>query len=101
MTLSCINGGVEILPVVATGFLRLVTHLKVFRNPTPLRAAVEFLDGLLAQHDEEWRHCRQLCLDKSLTANDVSEALPKPVPLLDYPNRLISRKLVYKSGFYV
>jgi len=76
------NGGIEILPVVATGYLRLVTHPKVFREPTPLIDAIKFLDGLLAHAGismgesgiHEWNACRQLCLDKNLTANDVSDA---------------------------
>ena len=76
------NGGIEILPVVATGYLRLVTHPKVFREPTPLLDAIKFLDALLAHAGvsmselgiDEWNMCRQLCLDKSLTANDVSDA---------------------------
>ena len=77
------GGGFEILPVVATGYLRLVTHPKVFSNPTPLLDAMNFLDALLdhpgvSMSDigiEEWRQCRQMCLDKELTANDVSDAL--------------------------
>ena len=76
------NGGLEILPVVATGYLRLVTHPKVFREPTPLKDAIGFLDALLAHPGvsmselgiEEWNACRQMCLDKKLTANDVPDA---------------------------
>jgi toxin-antitoxin system PIN domain toxin len=76
------NGGLEILPVVATGYLRLVTHPRVFREPTPLTDAISFLDALLAHAGvsmselgvEEWNACRQLCLDKKLTANDVPDA---------------------------
>lgn len=76
------NGSLEILPVVATGFLRLVTNSKVFREPTPLTDAIGFLDALLAHTGvsmselgiEEWNACRQLCLDKNLIANHVSDA---------------------------
>ena len=32
----------EILPMVATGFLRLVTHPKVFVQPTPVSEATGF-----------------------------------------------------------
>jgi uncharacterized protein len=73
---------VDILPVVATGYLRLVTHPKVFPKPTPLSKAVEFLDYLMDQRGvgmsdaglAEWRQCRQFCLDKNLSANDVSDS---------------------------
>lgn len=34
---------------VMSGFLRVVTHRKVFRTPTPLERALEFLDELAAQ----------------------------------------------------
>ena len=72
----------DILPVVATGYLRLVTHPKVFVNPTPLSDAVSFLDRLMDQPGvgmsdaglAEWRQCRQFCLDKKLSANDVSDS---------------------------
>src|ERR1700679_1155193 len=74
------NGGIEIYPVVATGYLRLVTHPKVLREPPPLIDASKFLDGLLAHAGvsmsesgiDEWNACRKLCLDKNLTANDIS-----------------------------
>lgn len=77
------NGGLDILPMVATGYLRLVTHPKVFREPTPLIDAINFLDSLLAHEGvgmselgiAEWNACRQLCIDKKLKGNDVSDAL--------------------------
>jgi hypothetical protein len=74
--------GIEILPIVASGFLRLATHPKVFREPTPLERAAAFLTGLLSHPSvevrsigrDEWHACQQLCLDKQLTGNDVSDA---------------------------
>ena len=36
-----------LLPMVATGFLRLVTHPRVFVTPTPLEDAQAFLDAVL------------------------------------------------------
>lgn len=76
------NGGIEILPVVAASYLRLVTNPKIFREPTPLIHAIAFLDRLLAHEGvgmgemgiAEWNACRQLCLDKNLTANAVPDA---------------------------
>jgi len=76
------NGGIEILPVVAASYLRLATNPKIFREPTPLNDAIAFLDRLLAHEGvsmsemgiAEWKACRQLCLDKNLTANAVPDA---------------------------
>jgi hypothetical protein len=41
---EAINGGssLAILPMVASGFLRLVTHPKVFLAPTPINEALKF-----------------------------------------------------------
>lgn len=39
---------VLLLPMVVTSFLRLVTHPKVFAPPTPINAAVGFIDAQLA-----------------------------------------------------
>ena len=36
-----------ILPMVASGFLRLVTHPKVFIEPTPIKSAQSFVHVLL------------------------------------------------------
>jgi toxin-antitoxin system PIN domain toxin len=79
---SATNGGIEILPVVAASYLRLVTNPNIFREPTPLVDAIAFLDQLLAHRGvsmsemgiAEWNACRQLCLDKNLTANAVPDA---------------------------
>jgi hypothetical protein len=76
------NGGLEILPVVAASYLRLVTNPKIFREPTPLTEAIAFVDRLLAHEGvsmsemgiAEWNACRQLCLDKNLAANAVPDA---------------------------
>ncbi|MBV8305977.1 MAG: VapC toxin family PIN domain ribonuclease, partial [Gammaproteobacteria bacterium] len=46
---GCATGGsIEVLPMVAAGFLRLATNPRVFPSPTPIRAAVNFIDSLLA-----------------------------------------------------
>lgn len=75
------GGGLEILPMVAVGFLRLATHPKVFVNPTPIEEAISFLDKLLGAPGvempelcREWTALRQLCRDRKLSANDVSDA---------------------------
>lgn len=76
------NGGIQILPMVAAGFLRLVTNVKVFVRPASPEQATEFLDLLLAlpgvQMPEigraEWEACQQLCREKNITGPDVSDA---------------------------
>jgi predicted nucleic acid-binding protein len=46
---ECETGGsIEILPMVAAGLLRLATNPKVFVSPTPIDAAIAFVDSILA-----------------------------------------------------
>lgn len=79
---GCAKGArLDILPMVASGFLRLVTHPKVFAQPTPTDAAVAFLDALLARPGvempalgREWAGLRRLCLDAGLCGNDIPDA---------------------------
>ena len=73
--------GLLLLPMVVASFLRLVTHPKIFVSPTPVAAAVGFIDALLAapgvrmpEAGAEWPRLRALCLDKDLRANDIPYA---------------------------
>lgn len=75
------GGDLQILPMVVVGFLRLVTHPKVFVNPTPIEDAIAFVDKLLSspgvevpELGGEWSTLRQFCREKELSANDVSDA---------------------------
>ena len=68
------------MPVVS-GFLRLVTHPKVFSEPSSSAQAVDFVDWLLEEpsvvlhsNASEWPAFRQLLLDKHLSANHVPDA---------------------------
>jgi toxin-antitoxin system PIN domain toxin len=68
-------------PMVVASFLRLVTHPKIFRHPTPIAQALQFIDVLLASPGvkqaalgAEWPALRQLCTDKALSANDIPDA---------------------------
>ncbi|MBI5937061.1 MAG: PIN domain-containing protein [Betaproteobacteria bacterium] len=70
-----------ILPMVAAGFLRLVTHPKVFLQPTPIEAAQAFLRALLDAPGvvllplgEEWPLFEQLCARRSLSGNAIPDA---------------------------
>ncbi|WP_118181155.1 TA system VapC family ribonuclease toxin [Paraburkholderia phosphatilytica] len=68
-------------PMVTSSFLRLVTHPRIFKEPTPISAALEFVDAILdapgvAQPEigREWKKLRDLCISKSLNANDLPDA---------------------------
>ena len=68
-------------PMVIASFLRLVTHPKIFVQPTPMIDALHFIDALLeatgiepAMPGGEWPILRQLCVDKALSNNDVPDA---------------------------
>lgn len=68
-------------PMVTASFLRLVTHPRIFLQPTPVRDATAFLDALMESPvvhvpvlGDEWEVLRRLCLDKNLAANDLPDA---------------------------
>lgn len=79
---QCATGNsLKLLPLVVASFLRLVTHPKIFIDPTPINDAVAFVDALLAvpgvempSVGAEWPLLRQLCLDKQLKANHLPDA---------------------------
>jgi toxin-antitoxin system PIN domain toxin len=75
------GGSIEILPMVAAGFLRLATNAQVFVTPMPIGAAIEFIDSLLAipgvdmpELGREWPALRQLSREHDLAANDITDA---------------------------
>ncbi|MFM7511949.1 MAG: TA system VapC family ribonuclease toxin [Cyanobium sp.] len=72
--------GLALLPMVAAGFLRLVTHPRVFVEPMPLAAAQEFLAALLATEgvvllplSSEWPLLEPLCRQHQLVGNAISD----------------------------
>lgn len=74
-------GGVVLLPAVVAGFLRIVTHPKVFVKPTPGEHAWNFINALRAHSsvairelDTPWEILREIMLTKRLTGNDVPDA---------------------------
>ncbi len=79
---DCEDGeSLEILPMVAAGFLRLATHPKVFKVPTPIGGAIAFIDALLARPGvqmpeigREWPSLKQLAREHALVANDLTDA---------------------------
>ncbi|MBK6630503.1 MAG: PIN domain-containing protein [Betaproteobacteria bacterium] len=76
-----LGDGLKLMPMVAASFLRLVTNPRIFVRPTPVDAAMGFLDSLLAvpgvempSLGAEWPMLRQLCREKKLAANDIPDA---------------------------
>lgn len=75
------GGSFTLMPMVLASYLRLVTSPKIFKVPTPIDAAIRFVDALLAADGvtlaslgAEWPKLRQLCIDKRLRANDLPDA---------------------------
>jgi uncharacterized protein len=79
---ACESGSsIEVLPMVAAGFLRLVTNARVFPDPSPIKEALAFIDALLAvpgvempESSREWPTLRRLCLDGKLAGNAIPDA---------------------------
>lgn len=89
------------MPMVAAGFLRLVTNRRVFPDPSPIKQAVEFVDAILAtpgvempDGGREWRTLRRLCLEQQLSGNDIPDAwIAAAVRVLN------SRLVTFDRGF--
>jgi hypothetical protein len=68
--------------LVSSAFLRVVTHPRVFRTPTPLEAALEFVTVLRAQPNcvlvqpgaRHWEIFERLCREAGVKGNLVSDA---------------------------
>ncbi len=70
-----------LLGTVVTGFIRITTHPKIFREPDPLQDVTHFVDSLLAcpgvqyqAHGAAWSHLRQVCLAQQAQGNLVTDA---------------------------
>ena len=73
--------GIKLQPMVLTSFLRLVTHPRVFVEPTPIAEALRFIEALLAspgverpELGSEWPVLCKLCADAKLSANAIPDA---------------------------
>jgi len=75
-------GAFGLTPIVLSGFMRVVTHRKVFRTPAPVGDAIEFVDALMmapqaviirpgARH---WDIFTNLCLEARATGNLIPDA---------------------------
>jgi toxin-antitoxin system PIN domain toxin len=69
-------------PIVLSGFLRVVTHPRVFKEPTPLGSALAFVEGLRASPasmivvpgPRHWAVFTDLCERVHAVGNDVPDA---------------------------
>ena len=68
--------------LVLSGFVRVVTHPRVFKQPTPLDIALDFADGLrshenavaVAPGERHWSIFTRLCRDAGARGNLISDA---------------------------
>lgn len=68
--------------LVLSGFLRVVTHPRVFLQPTPLARAIEFTNAVRAQPNcvlvspgaGHWEHFTRLCLAAGAKGNLIADA---------------------------
>lgn len=71
-----------LLDLVLSGFLRVVTHVRVFKTPTPLDVALAFVDELRAQPNcvlvhpgaRQWGIFERLCREVGAKGNLVADA---------------------------
>ena len=75
------GGGFSVLPMVAAGVVRLVTHPRVFRVPTPTAEALSFVRAVLDAPGverralgAEWEPFADLCRTHHLRGNAVPDA---------------------------
>jgi uncharacterized protein len=70
-----------LLPMVAAGFVRVVTHRRIFPVPTPTAEAIAFIRVLLEAGGAtmlglgpEWTHLAQLSVEHGLAGGDITDA---------------------------
>ncbi len=68
--------------IAASGFLRIVTHPRIFREPTPISVAVDFIERLLKSPaseivipaDRHFEIFTSYCRELALKGNDIPDA---------------------------
>lgn len=70
-----------LMGTVVTGFLRITTNSKIFRETDPLQDVIDFIDSLLScpgvqfqPQGASWPHLRQVCLAQQATGNLITDA---------------------------
>jgi uncharacterized protein len=81
--LQAANGrnSLMLLGTVVTGFLRITTHPKIFKETDPLPHVTDFVDSLLScpgvqfqPQGTNWPNLRQVCLTQQVSGNLVTDA---------------------------
>lgn len=74
------GGSIEILPMIAVGFVRLVTNARVFPLAVGAGAAHAFVRSILTvpgasmpRLGPDWGAFEKLCVDLKLSGNDISD----------------------------
>lgn len=68
-------------PIVGSGFLRVVTHPRIFKEPSPLATALDFLEELhrspavtrIVPGRRHWQLFTELCTQVDATGNRVPD----------------------------
>ncbi len=74
--------GVAVSDLVLSGFLRIVTHSKVFKDPSPISVALEFVEDfrereevhVLSPRNGHWKIFTDLCRKTETRGNHVPDA---------------------------
>lgn len=74
--------GVAVTDLVLSGFLRVVTHPRVFKEPTPLREALDFAEDMrrrkhvkvLHPGENHWDIFSRLCGEADARGNHIPDA---------------------------
>jgi uncharacterized protein len=74
--------GVGVTDLVLSGTLRVITHPRIFRTPTPLRAALDFVEDFRARDEvhlfapgpDHWQVFTELCRKVGAKGNLVPDA---------------------------
>jgi toxin-antitoxin system PIN domain toxin len=74
--------GIAVSELVMSGTLRIITHPKIFKEPTPLEAALEFIEDfrsranvhILAPGENHWLIFIELCRKGDARGNLIPDA---------------------------
>lgn len=74
--------GVAVSDLVLSGFLRIVTHSKVFKDPSPISVALEFVEDfrereevhVLSPRNGNWKIFTDLCRNTEARGNHIPDA---------------------------
>jgi toxin-antitoxin system PIN domain toxin len=75
------RSSLTLMATVVTGFLRITTHPKIFRETDPLQDVIDFINSLhscpgvqFQPQGATWPNMRQVCLVQQTTGNLITDA---------------------------